>query len=99
MNSTAVFKCPICGNTDSRFIGIRNNEPYCRKCISFNGENAKERKIKKGTITFDLKYKLSKEQSEISKQVIDNYKNGINTLINAVCGSGKTELVYGWNWK
>lgn len=95
MDNYNSFTCPICGNTDPRFIGTRNNKPYCRKCISFNGENAKERKIKKGTITFDLKYKLSKEQSEISKQVIDNYKNGINTLINAVCGSGKTELVYG----
>lgn len=95
MEKCNTFTCPICGNTDPRFIGTRNDEPYCRKCISFNGENAKERKIKKGTITFDLKYKLSKEQSEISKQVIDNYKNGTNTLINAVCGSGKTELVYG----
>lgn len=27
MSSTAVFKCPICGNTDSRCIGTRNNEP------------------------------------------------------------------------
>ena len=55
MSSTAVYKCPICGNTDSRFIGTRN-----------------------------------KEQSEISKQVIDNYKNGINTLNNDACESPKT---------
>ena len=89
------FVCPICGNKDEKYIGMRNGKPYCRKCISFKGENAKEHSIKKGAITFNLKYKLSKEQQEISKKVIENYKNGINTLINAVCGSGKTELVYG----
>ena len=91
---TKNFKCPICGNDDQTYIGFRNNEPYCRKCISFHGERAKPRKTKKGTVTFQLKYKLSKEQSDISKKVLTNYKNGINTLINAVCGSGKTELVY-----
>ena len=44
MNSTAVFKCPICGNSDARFIGTRNNGPYCRKCISLNREEAKDMK-------------------------------------------------------
>lgn len=95
MEKTLNFFCPICGNTDQRYIGNKNGEPYCRKCISFRGDKAKPKEIKKGTITFNLKYKLSKEQQEISKKVVENFKNGINTLINAVCGSGKTELVYG----
>ena len=89
------FICKICGNADEKYIGIKNGEPYCRKCISFHGEKATTKEVKKGAITFNLKYKLSKEQQEISKKVIENYKKGINTLINAVCGSGKTELVYG----
>lgn len=89
------FKCPKCGNEDPKYIGTKNGKPYCRKCISFHGDKAKEINHQKGAIVFNLKYSLSKEQKEISKQVIENYKNGINTLINAVCGSGKTELVYG----
>ncbi len=89
------FACPICGNTDINSIGYLNGKPYCRKCISFRGEIANPRHIQKGTVTFSLKYSLSKEQKEISRKVIENYKNGVNTLINAVCGSGKTELVYG----
>ena len=92
MNS---FICPICGNADPKYIGNKNGQPYCRKCISFKGDKAALKEMKKGTITFNLKYKLSKEQQEISKKVVENYRNGINTLINAVCGSGKTELVYG----
>ena len=89
------YICPICGNSDPLYIGIKNEKPYCRKCIAFKGESAKVNKLKKGAITFDLKYKLSNEQQQISKRVVENYKNGINTLINAICGSGKTELVYG----
>ena len=95
MENKENFKCPKCGNSDDRFIGIKNGKPYCRKCISFSGENANKRNIKKGAITFSLKYKLSKDQQEISKKIVENFKNGTNTLINAVCGSGKTELVYG----
>lgn len=95
MENKENFKCPKCGNSDDRFIGIKNGKPYCRKCISFSGESANKRNIKKGAITFSLKYKLSKDQQEISKKIVENFKNGNNTLINAVCGSGKTELVYG----
>ncbi len=95
MENKENFKCPKCGNSDDRFNGIKNGKPYCRKCISFSGESANKRNIKKGAITFSLKYKLSKDQQEISKKIVENYKNGTNTLINAVCGSGKTELVYG----
>ncbi len=95
MENKENFKCPKCGNSDDRFIGIKNGKPYCRKCISFSGESANKRNIKKGAITFSLKYKLSKDQQEISKKIVENFKNGTNTLINAVCGSGKTELVYG----
>ena len=31
----------------------------------------------------------------MSNQLIDNYKNGIDTLVHAVCGSGKTEICLG----
>ena len=94
-NIATKFKCPICGNAEEKYIGYKNGEPYCRKCIVFHGENAKEVIHHKGAIVFNLKYSLSKEQKRISLKVVENYKNGINTLINAVCGSGKTELVYG----
>lgn len=95
MEHTLPFTCSVCGNSDEKYIGYLNGKPYCRKCISFRGEKAKTTNHHKGTIVFNLKYKLSKEQSAISKKVVENYKNGINTLINAVCGAGKTELVYG----
>ncbi len=89
------FICPRCGNNDPKYIGYINNKPYCRFCISFKGEEVKEYVYSGGEVYLKLDYPLSKEQKDISEHVIDNYKNGIDTLINAVCGAGKTELVYG----
>ena len=88
------FKCPRCGNYKERYIGYKNGQPYCRFCISLKGESAKEYIPKGGLTIIDLKYKLSDEQEKISTEVTENYKKGIDTLINAVCGAGKTELVY-----
>lgn len=88
------FVCPRCGNTDPRYIGYRKGEPYCRFCITMKGKEA-ERKLKNhGAVTLKLGYQLSKEQSKLSKRIVANYQNKMDTLVNAVCGAGKTELVY-----
>ena len=29
-----LYTCPICHNKDPKYIGYKNNAPYCRKCIS-----------------------------------------------------------------
>ncbi len=90
------FVCPLCGNKDKRFIGYLNNKPYCRKCIEFCGENYDENENKnvKNYKSF-ISYELSKDQKEISSKLIENLKNHKNTLIYAVCGAGKTELIFG----
>lgn len=95
MSDVISFVCPKCGNTDPTFIGLNNGKPYCRKCISFRGEHACAHDIQKGTVSFKIGYSLSKEQKELSQKIVENYLKGINTLVNAVCGAGKTELVYG----
>lgn len=91
-----IYKCPICGNEDEKYIGIRNGKPYCRRCITFFGEPADDSFFVyqyKGN--YSLKYELSKEQKEISDSTIQNFKRHEDTLIYAVCGAGKTELVFG----
>ncbi len=89
------FVCERCGNKNPKYIGYIKGKPYCRFCISLNGEKAKPFIYSGGKATLKLDYPLSKEQKEISERVIFNYKRGFDTLINAVCGAGKTELVYG----
>ena len=87
------FVCPICGNKDPRYIGYKNSKPYCRKCISFIGEEAKANYKTPEQARIFLEYELSEEQKQLSNQLITNYKAGCNSFIHAVCGSGKTEIV------
>ena len=88
------FICPRCGNSNPTYIGYLKGEPYCRFCISMKGKNAEPKHKGKGSIVMKLGYPLSKEQQAISDKVVANYKDGKDTLINAVCGAGKTELIY-----
>ena len=89
------FVCPRCGNSDPEFIGTKNGAPYCRRCISFHGDAAPPSKAVEKTVRLSLSYSLSKEQKALSDRIIFNFKRGVNTLVYAVCGSGKTEISYG----
>ena len=90
-----VFECPRCGNTNPKFIGDKKGTPYCRKCIAFLGEELLTPMPSSKIIGFHLSYSLSKEQERLSAQIIENFKCGTDTLVYAVCGSGKTEISYG----
>lgn len=87
------FKCPICGNEDERYIGYKNGKPYCRRCISFVGNDATYETFYPKAAPINISYDLSAEQKALSKRLLDNYKSGIDSLVHAVCGSGKTEIV------
>ena len=80
------YKCPICGNTDIHSIGILNGKPYCRKCISFRGEKVQSIFLHPKEANINLGYSLSSEQTDLSDRLIENYKLGIDCLVNAVCG-------------
>ena len=86
------YKCPVCGNSDSYSIGVLRGKPYCRRCISFKGEEAKYAFSKPKNATIYLSYDLSDEQKELSDRLVSNFDNCINSLVYAVCGSGKTEI-------
>ncbi len=91
------FTCPRCGNKDERYFGHRKDGTlYCRACVGFQGANVEApKKRDKKKVHFYLPFSLSKEQSKISHKIVSNYQNGIDTLVYAVCGSGKTEISYG----
>lgn len=73
-------------------VGILNGKPYCRKCISFRGDSARQSTFHSLDASIYLNYPLSKEQEELSNKLLQNYKSGINSLVYAVTGSGKTEI-------
>lgn len=88
------FICPKCGNSNPLYLGNRNGHFYCRKCISFKGELAQGGLLFPKKVLASISYRLSEDQEQLSKKVNENYLHGKNTLIHAVCGAGKTELVF-----
>ena len=87
------FKCPICGNKDMRFVGTRSGKLYCRKCVAFRGQEVTGDYMQSDSADYTLHYNLSDDQKKLSKQLVENYKEGLDTLVHAVCGAGKTEIV------
>ena len=90
MDNQLSFTCPVCGNTNPYSIGIRNGHHYCRRCISFRGEEVKEDHSYPKRADIYIDYDLSEEQKILSAKLLENYKCGKNTLVHAVCGSPKT---------
>lgn len=90
-----IFICPICGNKDQKYIGYKNNKPYCRKCIEFRGESVpnKPKEVKASALRLD--YCLSKQQKQLSMKIVDAFLSKQDVLVYAVTGSGKTEISYG----
>ncbi len=95
MDNNITYTCPICGNADIHSIGMLNGKPYCRRCISFKGEEAKNYYSASKEATIFIGYDLSEEQKELSNRLIQNYHNNIDSLVYAVTGSGKTEICLG----
>ena len=88
------FICERCGNDNLKYVGYLNGKPYCRKCISFKGKEVSYKKPIPKEAPLNLHYSLSQEQAKLSEEIVMNYKNGIDTLVYAVCGAGKTEISY-----
>ncbi len=87
--------CDKCGNQNIAYFGKdKFNHYYCRKCIEFNGTSAQETIKENKTYALSLDYPLSPKQDELSKKIMESFSNHKNCLVYAVCGAGKTELVY-----
>ena len=84
------FTCPVCENTDIHSIGYLNGKPYCRRCISFKGEEVEHKPSYPKKAPIHLSYELSPEQKKLSDKLVENYKKGIDSLDFEVCGSPKT---------
>lgn len=86
-----MYKCPVCNSYMKSQSKDKNL--YCRKCIELKGEKVSfDYKVKAGG--YCLKYNLTKEQKKASDFILNCVKNNQNCTLNAVCGAGKTEIIY-----
>ena len=91
--------CKRCLNEDVKYFGLGSSGYYCRKCISFKRilveeelNNVSLSEIKYDAHEYLLQYPLTILQKEISEKCLMNIQNK-DVLIEAICGSGKTEIV------
>ena len=93
------MKCPRCLNEDDSYFYYGSKGWICRRCISFKRvlieediDNDPDIEISDDCEEYLLKYPLTSLQKEISLQCKNNIDNN-DVLIEAICGSGKTEIV------
>lgn len=92
----APYVCPRCGNEDESFLGIdKQGKTYCRRCLSFNGNSANPNIHRSLDVGLSLSYELSDDQKRLSRRLVENFLAGRDSLVHAVCGAGKTEIVLG----
>ena len=94
------MKCPRCQNIDPKYFSNLNGRYYCRKCIQFGRVYVDEEidyppvnKIDH-EIDYHLKFKLVPSQQAVSNSLVERYLEGKDSMILAVCGGGKTEILY-----
>jgi competence protein ComFA len=74
---------------------MKNGQPYCRACIQFQCDRWLPQKREKKAVQIQLGYALTVEQQTISDGLILCYRKQQSAMVDAVTGSGKTEIVFG----
>lgn len=88
------MKCSRCNNTDSSFFYAGSRGWYCRKCIRFREVEEPENELKEVDPEYRLSFELTSRQADISRQLTEMVRNGDSVLLEAVCGAGKTEIIF-----
>lgn len=94
------MKCPRCHNQEVRYFYRYGDQIYCRQCIMFHRVNIEKTRqtlmieYPRSKVQYSLSFELSQKQKEISQQLKVNYQKHCHSLVLAVCGSGKTEIVF-----
>lgn len=95
------YYCNRCGNSKQKAFYRDSLGVYCRNCLVF-GKSATYSTIKREETIISSTNRccltkvvhLSDMQKLASQHCVNAYKNNKNSLIYAVCGAGKTEIVY-----
>ncbi len=89
------YRCPRCHNQDVLKVGMKHGQPYCRACLQFQSDPWVARQREKKAVQIQLGYALTVEQQTIADGLIACYRQQQSAMVDAVTGSGKTEIVFG----
>ncbi|MCO8290507.1 DEAD/DEAH box helicase [Tetragenococcus halophilus] len=99
---TNQVSCQRCGSHFSKNENqLSNKEYYCPYCIQFGRLSTQtylvtqnDTKKTAREVLFTWQKNLTPAQQKVSDNVLKNYQKGKNTLVWAVTGSGKTEMIF-----
>lgn len=85
--------CLRCGNRDIEKTALKAGVRYCRVCLEFSGPPVPITPRPKIDVFYQLPFSLSQEQSAIAHGIVRAYRRHQSVMVDAVTGSGKTEIV------
>lgn len=94
------MRCPRCNNEDLHYFDKQAGRYYCRKCIIFGrvftDEVLRYPRIVhfESHVNYQLQFVLTNKQQMVSDQLVEKYLNGVDANVVAICGAGKTEILY-----
>ena len=86
--------CERCGNEAPEYFYNGSRGWYCRKCVRYGNVEEMEKEINEVDPEYRLSFALTDRQAEISRKLRDHVRQGESVLLEAVCGAGKTEIVF-----
>ncbi|MGT2934034.1 DEAD/DEAH box helicase [Streptococcus catagoni] len=95
-----ILKCFRCQSQIRQENQLATGEYYCRKCLVFGRLTSNdylfhfESKVFPKLNSLLWQGQLTSFQEKISEKLIENYKKKKTTLVHAVTGAGKTEMIY-----
>ena len=85
--------CSRCGNRDIEKTALKSGVRYCRVCLEFSGPPVPITPRPKLDVYYQLPFSLSQEQLAIAHGIVRAYRRHQSVMVDAVTGSGKTEIV------
>ncbi len=67
---------------------------YCRKCVTFADVPLPEDSSRIVDSEYQLRFSLTERQKEVSERLREYVGEGHSVLLEAVCGAGKTEIIF-----
>ncbi|MCU9533502.1 DEAD/DEAH box helicase [Streptococcus sp. CSL10205-OR2] len=95
-----VYYCQRCASTVEQEAYLPNGDYYCRDCLVFGRISSSEKLYYLPQKSFpkkdylDWQGKLTDLQAEVSQKLLVAMKEKENSLVHAVTGAGKTEMIY-----
>lgn len=88
------LRCDFCGNEREELFDVHQRLSPCRVCLPYQTNPIRERISPIKVHQLVLHYTLTEDQQRLSQRLSKAIEMGQDVMVDAVTGSGKTEIVF-----